>query len=63
MYQRLNQAGYSHDKVVLMGMGLNMLLFVFLYVAGETHYFWVLLATLLLQWSAMKFVDYKKAFE
>jgi Fuc2NAc and GlcNAc transferase len=63
MYQRLNQAGFSHDRVVLLGMALNLILFALLWFVEEENIFWVFIVTLLLQWVAMKYVDSKKAFE
>jgi Fuc2NAc and GlcNAc transferase len=61
-YQRLHQAGFSHDRVVLWGMTINAVLFAMLWLAGEANYWLVLLAAVLLLWLAMMYVDSKKAF-
>lgn len=61
-YQRLHQAGFSHERVVLSGMGINAIIFGMLWLAGETYYWLVLLAAVWLLWLAIKYVDSKKAF-
>lgn len=64
-YQRLTQSGFSHSKVVLLGMGVNMGLFVFAYLALHVKGFEVLffmVATAFL-YMATKFVDKKKSFD
>lgn len=61
-YQRLHQAGWPHDRVVLAGMGLNLILFVLLWFWGPGHYGFVFLAAVALLWLAMKYVDRQKAF-
>jgi len=61
-YQRLQQAGYGHDRVVLSGMVINLVLFGLLSMAGERAYWLVFLITIAILWSTMKYVDRKKAF-
>jgi Fuc2NAc and GlcNAc transferase len=61
-YQRLTQSGVPHDRVVMMGMGLNTVLFAMLCLAGPDVYWVVFLAAVALLWFAMKYVDRKKAF-
>lgn len=62
MYQRLHQAGFSHDRVVIMGMGVNSVLLAVLWMAQPSYYGLVFCASLLLLWAAMKYVDSKRAF-
>lgn len=62
MYQRLHQAGFPHDRVVLMGMGLNGVLLLALWIFPPPYYGVVFCASLLLLWAALKYVDSKKAF-
>lgn len=61
-YQRLTQSGVPHDKVVLLGMLLNTVLFAMLWFSGPSLYGVVFLAAVALLWFAMKYVDRKKAF-
>jgi len=61
-YQRLHQSGIAHDGVVLRGMGLNALLFLLLWAVAPAHYWVVFVAAVALLWSAMKYVDRRKAF-
>ena len=59
-YQRLTQAGWPHDKVVLFSILVNILLFCFIYFLKPI---WMaFLLSLILLYGIMKFVDYKKAF-
>jgi len=59
-YQRLTQAGWSHDKVALSSMGVNIVLFCSVYFLKSI---WMaFLLALVLLYAIMKFVDYKKAF-
>jgi len=62
-YQRLNQAGFSHDKVVMLAMGLNLLIFAALYFTPEKSYLYLFLALLVLLYSLTKRIDSKKAFD
>ncbi len=59
-YQRLTQAGWPHDKVVLSSMGVNIVLFCSVYFLKSI---WIaFLLALILLYGIIKFVDYKKAF-
>jgi len=62
-YQRLNQAGFAHDKVVLLAMGLNLLILAALYFTPEESYLYLFLALLVLLYSLIKRIDSKKAFD
>ncbi|MCF6330720.1 MAG: glycosyltransferase family 4 protein [Sulfurimonas sp.] len=59
-YQRLNQSGWAHDKVVLFSILVNIILFCIVYLISN-----ILIAffiSLMLLYASIKFVDYKKAF-
>lgn len=60
-YQRLTQAGWSHSKVTLYALGLNVILFLLIYFIPNVAASFVLSFVLL--YSAMKFVDSKKKFK
>jgi Fuc2NAc and GlcNAc transferase len=60
-YQRLTQAGWGHDKVVVAGIAVNIVLFCFVYYIINP--FLAFLATLIFLYAVMKFVDSKKRFE
>ncbi len=62
-YQRLNQSGYSHSKVVLLAMSLNLLIGVILYFAPENSYLYLFLALMVVLYSLIKWIDTKKAFD
>lgn len=62
-YQRLVQAGFSHDSVVVFGMLLNGLLFVLLWMVPPENYWMVLAVGAVLLYAAVKYVDSKKGFE
>jgi Fuc2NAc and GlcNAc transferase len=59
-YQRLTQAGYAHDKVVLLSVGVNMVLFCLIYFFEPVWF--VFLVALVMLYGVMKYVDSKKAF-
>lgn len=63
-YQRIVQAGFSHQKTVLWALGLNLigLLFAWLAVQFEDLSWLFLLADILLLYGVMRYVDGKKAF-
>ena len=61
-YQRLHQAGWSHDRIVLAGMSLNGMIFMLLWIAGPHRYGVVFLIAIALLWAAMKYVDRQKDF-
>ncbi len=62
-YQRLNQAGFAHDKVVLLAMGVNTLLFSALYLLPQSVYLYLFFVLLVVLYSLTKFIDTKKAFD
>jgi len=62
-YQRLNQAGLAHDKVVLLAIGLNLLIFTVLYLTPEKGYLYLFLALIVLLYSLTKRIDSMKAFD
>lgn len=62
-YQRLSQAGFSHDKVVLLAMGINLLIFAALYFTPQAGYLYLFFVLLVLLYTLMKFIDTKKAFD
>lgn len=64
-YQRLTQRGWSHEKVVVYSIGINMVLLFLGYIAflfqGLAMVSFV--ATLVLLYSVVKWIDSKKRFE
>jgi Fuc2NAc and GlcNAc transferase len=60
-YQRLTQAGWSYSKVTLFALGLNIVIFAFVYFIPNISISFAL--SLVLLYGAMKFVDSKKKFE
>jgi len=62
-YQRLHQAGFAHDRVVLLAMGINLLIFAGLFFTPEEGYLYLFLALIVLLYSLTKFIDNKKAFD
>ena len=62
LYQRLNQAGFSHDKVVLMGLVFNLVLLLMLFLLPENLYFYLFSLLLVLLYGLTKVVDRLKAF-
>jgi len=62
-YQRLNQAGFAHDKVVLLATGLNLLIFTALFFTPEKGYLYLFLALMVLLYSLTKRIDSMKAFD
>ena len=59
-YQRLHQSGYTHDKVVLLAMGVNIVVFLLVLLLGGSV--GVLFLSLGVLYLAVKFVDRKKEF-
>lgn len=59
-YQRLVQSGYSHQRVVIFAMLINVILFGL--VNFISNMFFAFLLSLMLLYIMMKFVDAKKAF-
>ncbi|MGB5964826.1 MAG: glycosyltransferase family 4 protein [Sulfurimonadaceae bacterium] len=62
-YQRLNQAGFSHDRVVLFAMGINILTLIALYFTPQSSYLYLFFVLLVVLYSLTKFIDTKKAFD
>ncbi len=60
-YQRLTQAGWSHSKVTLYALGLNVVIFAFVYFIPNVAISFALSVALL--YAAYRFVDSKKKFE
>lgn len=63
MYQRLHQAGWSHQKVLFGSMTFNFLLFVALWLSNAEHYLYLLGSVLLVLWGILKYIDRQKGFE
>ena len=59
-YQRLTQAGWSHTKVVIYAMAVNMVLFGL--VCFISNWFVAFFIALVFLYTVMRFVDLKKAF-
>ncbi len=59
-YQRLVQSGWSHDKVVLFFMFVNIILFGLVYFVSNV--FIGLIISLIFLYSIIKFIDKKRAF-
>ena len=62
-YQRLNQAGFAHDKVVLFAMGINLVIFFALYLLPQSIYLYLFFVLLVLLYMLTKYIDTKKAFD
>ncbi len=60
-YQRLNQSGWAHDKVVKYSIFVNILLFCIVYFISNSFIAFVI--SFILLYFVMKFVDNKKRFE
>ncbi|MGB7403198.1 MAG: glycosyltransferase family 4 protein [Arcobacter sp.] len=60
-YQRLTQSGWSHSKVVIASIFINILLFVIVYYVSNIFIAFIL--SLILLYASIYFVDKKKAFE
>lgn len=61
-YQRLNQAGFAHDKVVILSIVTNLLIFTALYFVPQEFYLYLFVLLLVLLYSLIKFIDTQKAF-
>ncbi len=59
-YQRLTQAGWAHDRVVIYSILVNILLFTLVYFL--TNLFVALILSLIILYVIIKFIDKKKAF-
>ena len=64
-YQRLTQSGWSHDKVVLFSIGINMVLFILGYIAFVFQGFTMVcfIMTIILLYGIVKWIDTKKRFK
>jgi len=62
-YQRLNQAGFAHDKVVLLAMGVNVIIFAALYLLPQGIYLYLFFVLLVLLYTLTKHIDTKRAFD
>lgn len=60
-YQRLTQSGWSHQKVVIWSIAINLLLLLVILLIPNILASFV--TTILLLYIIIKFVDYKKTFE
>lgn len=60
-YQRLTQSGWSHSKVVIASIFINILLFVIVYYVSNI--FLAFIISLILLYASIYLVDKKKAFE
>ena len=60
-YQRLTQSGWSHSKVTLYALGLNAVIFSFVYFIPNVAISFAL--SLVLLYAAYRFVEVKKKFE
>jgi Fuc2NAc and GlcNAc transferase len=60
-YQRITQSGWSHRKVVIWSIAVNVLLLLVILLIPNILASFV--TTILLLYIIIKFVDYKKAFE
>ena len=65
MYQRAIQSGFSHLKTMLLGFGINILLFIICIFVwkGLSTFLAGLLVTLAILWLVMKYIDRKYTFK
>ena len=59
-YQRINQSGYTHDKVVIYSIWINLLLFGLVYFISNV--FMAFASAMILLYGMIRFVDSKKGF-
>ncbi len=59
-YQRLNQSGWAHDKVVIYSIAVNLILFGLVYLIPNI--FVALVVSIVVLYASMKFVDLRKGF-
>jgi len=62
-YQRLHQAGFSHAKVVMLSVGVNLLFLTALYLLPFAYWLYLFLALLVLLYTLTKLIDMQKAFD
>lgn len=63
MYQRLHQAGWSHQKVLIASIVFNMMIFFLVYAISSEYYLYLLGSVLLILWGILKYIDRQKGFE
>jgi Fuc2NAc and GlcNAc transferase len=63
MYQRLNQAGWSHQKVLIASIIFNLFILILLWQTPVEYYLYLLGSILLILWGILKYVDKQKGFE
>jgi Fuc2NAc and GlcNAc transferase len=59
-YQRLNQSGWAHDKVVLYSILVNLILFGFVFFISSK--FMAFILSIMVLYGTIKFIDFKKGF-
>jgi len=62
-YQRLNQAGYSHAKVVIYATVVNIIIFITLYLSPSSISLYLFVVLLMVLYGLTRLIDTKKAFE
>lgn len=60
-YQRLTQSGWSHDKVVIYSVFINLILLMIIVLITPKYI--ALILSLIVLYTVMKFVDFKKRFD
>ena len=63
MYQRLHQAGWSHQKVLIASIIFNLFLLISLWLTPAEYYLYLLGSILLILWGILKYIDKQKGFE
>ncbi|WP_373034639.1 glycosyltransferase family 4 protein [Sulfurimonas sp.] len=59
-YQRLTQSGWTHDKVVIVSIVVNLILLILVYIISNTAMAFFI--SVMLLYFVLKFIDKKKAF-
>lgn len=62
-YQRLVQAGFSHQKTVLLAMFINLVLLFALFLGGSTAYPYILLVAIAVLYALVRWIDRLKRAE
>lgn len=63
VYQRVTQLGFGHDKVVMMAMLLNIIIFTAIYFTDESYHLYLFFVLIVLLYALTKWIDTKKVFE
>lgn len=63
IYQRLTQAGFRHGRVVLFAMGINLTIFILLYLIPTDFHLYLSISIIVMLYLLTKVVDRLKAFE